>query len=605
MAVPVYATDLATLDLAEAVTNWAEPTAAGWTLGAAPGTADSENAIQGTNGIPKAFNATGVGGMLLNFGSSPTIPTDGVFMGWLFWASPANIDTEANGGMRMVAGSALNNFKAWTVAGSDSYLYGGWINVAVDPTTTADYTVTGTGTNQYFGWVVKTLSAITKGSPFVTDAFRYGRAEARISEGSTADGYATFSGFATTNDSSSNRWGLIQAVPGAYLWKGLMTLGYSTAVDFRDSNKSIIIDNTKKVGAAFNKIEIRQSTSRVDWTNILITSLSTVSRGRFEVVDNADVNFESCQFTGMDTFLLLSNTDILNSIFKNCNTITAPGSNLSGTSVLTPIVSTDTSGVVWNVNIDTDGNLDNMHFTKGANAHHAIELGLLCPLTITLRGIDFSGFNTSNGQNDSVLHIMRTALTVTINTIGCTGTVSYKSAGATVDIIADAITTLVNVKNSSGSNIQNARVLLKAATGGPLPFEETVTIINVATLATVTHTAHGLVTNDKVLILGASHDANNSVFSITRLTDDSYTYTMESSPGSSPTGTITSTYVALAGLTDASGNISSSKVLSSDQPVTGWIRKGTSSPYYKEGILGGSIDSVTGYTVNTILIEDE
>src|SRR3990167_225185 len=100
MAAPIYATDLATLDLAEANTNWAEPTATGWTLGAAPGAADSENAIQGTNAVPKAFNATGVGGLLLNFGSAPTIPTDGVFMGWVFFSSPANIDTEANGGMR-------------------------------------------------------------------------------------------------------------------------------------------------------------------------------------------------------------------------------------------------------------------------------------------------------------------------------------------------------------------------------------------------------------------------------------------------------------------------------------------------------------------------
>ena len=605
MAAPVYATDLATLHLAEVVTGWAEPTAAGWTLGAAPGAADSENFIQGTLAVPKAFNATGVGGMLLDFGSAPTIPTDGVFMGWMFFSSPANIDTEANGGIRMVAGSALNNFKAWTAGGSDSYLYGGWINVAVDPTISADYTVTGTGNNQFFGWVVKTLSAITKGTPFVTDAFRYGRAEARISEGSTADGYATFNGFATTNDNVTNRWGLIQSVNGSYLWKGLMTLGYSTAVDFRDSNKTIVIDNTKKVGANFNKIEIRQASSRVDWTNIIFTSLSTVSRGRLEVIDNADVNIESCQFNSMDTFILLSGSDVLNSAFRNCNTVTAPGSNLSGTSVLTPIVTADTSAVIWNVATDPDGKLDNMTFSKGTNAHHAIEFGTSSPTTMTIRGIDFTGFNASNAQNDSVLHIKRTTGTVTINTVGCSGTVSYKTAGATVVIVADPVTTLINVKNLAGTNIQSANVFLKAATGGPFPFNVTVTITNSGTTATVSHTSHAMATNDKVVISGASHIANNGIFSITKIDDNSYSYTMGSSPGSNPTGTIKSNYVAVSGLTDASGNISASRVFPSDQPVTGWVRKSSSAPYYKTSILGGSIDSVTGYTANAILLSDE
>ena len=610
MAVPVYNTDLATLDLAEANTNWAEPTATGWTLGAAPGAADSENAIQGTNGVPKAFNATGVGGMLANFGSAPTIPTDGVFMGWCFFASPANIDTETNGGLRLVAGSALNNFKAWKLLGSDSYLYGGWVNLAVDPTVTADYTETGTGNNQYFGWVVKTLSAITKGSPFVTDAFRYGRAEARISEGSTADGYATFSGYATTNDNSSNRWGLIQNVPGAYLWKGLMTLGYSTAVDFRDSNKSIIIDNTKKVGANFNKIEIRQATSRVDWTNILITSLSTVSRGRFEVIDNADVNFLSCQFTNMDTFVLLSGTDILNSIFRSCNTITAPGSKLNGTSVLTPIVAANTSSIVWNVNTDSDGLLDDMTFSKGTNAHHAIEFGTSSPLTMTLRGCDFTGFSASQDNNASIFHIKRTTGTVTINLVGCSSDVSfatsYRTDGAIVVIVQNPVTFTVTVKNlDTGAVIENARVMVPVTSGVNFPYQASVTIASTGTTATVTHTAHGLSTNDNILISGANEDDYNGAYTITKIDANSYSYTMIGDPASPATGTITATMVLINGLTNASGVKSDSRTYSANQPMSGWVRKATGSPLYRQAPVADTVNSSTGLSVTVFLQPDE
>lgn len=606
MAAPSYTTDLATLHLAETVTGWAEPTAAGWTLGAAPGTADSENFIQGTLAVPKAFNATGVGGMLLDFGSAPTIPTDGVFLGWIFWASPANIDTAANGGIRMVAGSALNNFKAWTLGGSDTYIYGGWLNLAVDPTVAADFTVTGTGSNQFFGWVVKNLSNITKGSPFVTDAFRYGRAEARINGGETAN-YATFAGYAAQNDAVSNRWGLIQAIPGGYLWKGLLTLGYSSAVDMRDSNTQILIDNTKKVGTNFNLIEIRQSSSRVDWTNIIFKALGTVSRGRLAVIDNADINIDSCQFVDMDTFVLLGATAILNSTFRNCNTITAPGSDLSGSSVLTSIVAADTSAVVWNVATDVDGLLDDMTFSKGTNAHHAIEMGTSSPTSFTLRGIAFSGFNAANAQNDSVIHIKRTSGSVTINAVGCTGTVSYKTAGATVTVVQDPVTTTVTVVDiTTGSPISGARVLVTASDNtGAMPFEETVTSISRSgSTATVAHTSHGLVDATKVKIKGANQQGYNGIYTITYIDANSYSYTVSGSPATPATGTIKATGVVIDGTTDGSGIISDTRTHASDQPIVGRVRKATSGTYYKTGSITGTIDNVTGFSTTVQMITD-
>lgn len=605
MAAPSYTTDLATLHLSEVVTGWAEPTATGWTLGAAPGTADSENFIQGTLAVPKAFNATGVGGMLLDFGSSPTIPTDGVFTGWVFFSSPANIDTAANGGIRFIAGSALNNFKAWILGGSDTYLYGGWINCAVDPTIAADYTETGTGTNRYFGWVVKTLSSITKGSPFVTDAFRYGRAEARINGGETAN-YATFAGYAAQNDNVSNRWGLIQAIPGGYLWKGLMTLGYTSAIDMRDSDTTILIDNTKKVGANFNLIEIRQSSSRVDWTNIIFKALGTVSRGRFAVIDNADVNIQLCQFVDMDTFVLLGATAILNSTFKNCNTITAPGSNLTGSSVLTPIVAADTSAVVWNVATDPDGLLDNMTFTKGTNAHHSIELGTSSPTTVTLRGITFTGFNASNSQNDSVIHVKRTTGTVTINAVGCAGTVSYKSAGATVVLVQDPVTTTVTVVDiNTGSPVESARIIVTASDNtGPMPFDETVTITSTGTTATVAHTAHGLIDGKQVQIKGANEQAYNGIFTVTVTGANEYTYTMGSDPVDTATGTIKATGVVIHGVTNASGIISDTRTHASSQPIVGRVRKATGGTIYKTGSIAGTISNSTGFSTTIQLIQD-
>lgn len=165
------------------------------------------------------------------------------------------------------------------------------------------------------------------------------------------------------------------------------------------------------------------------------------------------------------------------------------------------------------------------------------------------------------------------------------------------------VTVAVNVKTLAGANIQNARVLLKAASGGPFPSDATVTITNSGTTATVSHTAHAMAAGDKVVIKGASILANNGVFTITRIDDNSYSYTMGSAPGSNPTGTIKATFVVLSGLTDANGDISISRVFPSAQPVSGWVRYG-SSPYYKPAALGGAVSSTLGYSAAALMIDD-
>ena len=42
----------------------------------------------------------------------------------------------------------------------------------------------------------------------------------------------------------------------------------------------------------------------------------------------------------------------------------------------------------------------------------------------------------------------------------------------------------------------------------------------------------------------------------------------------------------------------------SDQPIRGVVRKSTSSPYYQQGIISGTITS-TGFTATILLVLDE
>jgi hypothetical protein len=128
-----------------------------------------------------------------------------------------------------------------------------------------------------------------------------------------------------------NRWGLLQDIGGSYLQQGLFLMGTATtAVDFRDANRTISIADTKRVTAAFNAFEVRNASSRVDWANCNFTALGTTSRGNLIVTDNATVNLTTCVFTGMGTFAFQSNSTILTSTFRRCDMVTTGGATFTG-----------------------------------------------------------------------------------------------------------------------------------------------------------------------------------------------------------------------------------------------------------------------------------
>lgn len=622
MAAPTYTTDLSTFNLCENSGTFGEFT--NMADGGSPDGTDIDDPIQGTY-LTSAQCSLKVGelqSIYADYGSGVTIPTDGALLVWNKFDAGGLLASYTNGGVRFVVGASAVNWDAWKAGGVDRIPNpaGGWYNYALNPTArTYDYrNGTGTGTTYRFVGMAISLTAAgpTKGQPYKIDAIRYGRGSIIFEYGSSGDGYATFAAAATKNDANDgtagyNRWGLFQAYGGGYLWKGRMQLGTSTnALEMTDSNAFILIDSVVNCTANFNTIEVNNASTIIDWTNVIFKALGTTSPGRLVMNANADMNLEACQFFDMGVFGFGgSGSEFLNSTFQGCKLITVNGGKLNGSKVLGSTVAADTSAVDWDVNVDPDGYLDNLIISQGVNSHHAIEFGSTCPASMTIRGLDVgSDFAATNGQTNSTFHITdsNTGNNYTISCVGCSGNMTYKTAGAGVSIVSDPVTVKATATTASGVPIENARVLLRASDGtGPFPYNDVVTIVNSGTTATVSHTAHGMTTNDKVLISGGSLAANKGVFQITYISDNSYSYTMSSTPGSSPTGTITSTFVALNGLTDINGEISTSRVYSTDQPVTGWARKSSGTPYYKTGPLGGAVDSADGYNNTAVLTADE
>ena len=293
--------------------------------------------------------------------------------------------------------------------------------------------------------------------------------------------------------------------------------------------------------------------------------------------------------------------------------------SLAGSSILESAVAAD-EGAVYD-NRTTSGatsitELDNCTFSIGAAAHHAIRFGTNVAHDLTLTGIEFTGFSSTGDANNSTLRFDATSGSINVNLIDCTvdgnpattGNVGVDdAAGITVTLVVNPVTTKITCVDQSGTAIQGARVLVETSDSGGasgFPYRDSVSITQSAGTATVTHTAHGLATNDYVVIRGAQPDGYNKQAQITVTGANSYTYSVDSGLSSPATGSPVSSYAAISGTTDVNGEIQSSKTWPAAQGCSGWARKSTSSPYYKQGLITIS-DASGGSDITVQMISDE
>lgn len=453
MAAASYTTDLTTINILD---SDATPAAVGEPTGSTAGTTiaiETDHYVVSTACISKIFNATGVGGLGFLNGTTVTVPTDGAVYMWTNFLAPNAISTKALGGMQLLVGNTLANYKRFYVYGDDTIPYGGWQVNAINPANTASATQgTPSGVWQYFGMAANVEVAVARGYPLAWDAVRAGRGSIIITGGDLANGYGTFLQAAIVNDTNTspnfNRWGIFSATTGGYTLQGRLQLGSAaTAVDFRDTSRNISIKNTEFVTAAFNQIEILNATSRVDWTDINIVALGTISKGRLIVTDNADVNISNCSFADMDTFAFLSNSSILNSTFTRCGTITQ-GSAVFNGCTFDQSSATTAMTVSAPANI---GNISNCTFISDGTGYAITLTGTAA--NFTLNNVTFTGYaayqagGTSTGNEAIFINIASGNITISLT--GSGNTPSFRTAGATVTVSNDKTFTISNIVYNS------------------------------------------------------------------------------------------------------------------------------------------------------------
>jgi len=166
-------------------------------------------------------------------------------------------------------------------------------------------------------------------------------------------------------------------------------------------------------------------------------------------------------------------------------------------------------------------------------------------------------------------------------------------------------TVSIKCLDTSGNPIQDARVLAKADSGGDLPSEDSVNITSSGTIATVTHSSHGLYDGLRVIISGADQENYNGIFNITIVDGNTYTYNISSAAISPATGSINATTVIASGDTDSDGIVTGDDVrYTSDQPVTVLARKGSSSTFYKEARSNSTL-TIEGIELTLFMVKDE
>jgi hypothetical protein len=458
MAAPSYATDLTSI-LADMASS------TGWTLISSGGggansftVPETDDYIQGSNCISRNPWSSSIRGMVYN--SSQTF-TSGQCL-YIWWKADVaqSLAAEASGGVQILIGSGTGDLDCFYVAGSDTYLIGGWRVAVIDPTATPSTSIgTPSGTTSYFGvrWNVPS-SGPSKGYPFKIDAFRRGRGTVTITNGDSSTP-ATWARLTTETDSGTNRYGMTQATDTGATLAGVVSWGSaSTSCYSRDSGKAIVLLNTKGfVPTDHTQVLIQHASTDLEWDNISFLSLDTANRGLLSISNNAKAWLTNCSFSGLNTIDGGgSNTKFDGSTFRSCNAVTSIGGSYLGVNVLTPTVAADASAFVWNTTTDTDGKVDGSTFSIGTNAHHAIEFSQYAS-SYTLRDCVFTGFNASDGNNDSALYFPDTGSDQdwTVNLNGCTGDISYKKArsGDTVTLVFDTRTLTIEVRDTDGALI--------------------------------------------------------------------------------------------------------------------------------------------------------
>lgn len=616
MTVISYTSDLVTIDEGQDITPWSAIGGGGAGL-----TAEGDFAIQsdGSNlwSITKQVsNATK--GMVVDFATTITNSAGRHFFVWIYCATPGILASLSAGGMRITIGTTDGDYVEYYVEGNDTYAFGGQKNIAVRYQNTAPSPggiVGSPGADpQWFGGELST-TATSKSINLGIDVIRYGTGY-YLTGGTGADEAGSFTGLADDNDNILNQNGLFRTIPGGYEWKGKLVLGQTTgevptACEFTDtSGPSIVISDNNFAESDFTQLIIDHASTIVNIEGATFEALGTNDPGQLNINDSSStVSLPSCRWKNWGTTSLEAGTTVTNGQWIEASGITQNSAVLTSCTINSSSIPISGAAIISN-----DPALITKSSFTSSSVGHAVEMrpSGAGPFSINYSGNTHTSYAVGDGStgNEAILiHPLTNGATVTLNIVGGGDTPSIMEHGdytGTFTLVVAPVSFTVTTNDAAGNPIQNCRVLAEAANGsGPLPFEDSVSIVQTGGTATVTHSTHGLTSGQKVNIEGVTQTNYNGIKTISNVGGSSYDYTIDTGTSSPASGTPLSTAVVLDGLTDVSGEISDTRSYGSNQPLSGRIRKSTVSPLFKTAPITATVDKDSGASIVVQMISDE
>ena len=569
---------------------------------------------------------------LLDFDTAGTEEGQLLFM-WIGCTTLGILESIANYGLCIRLYSNTTVWSDWTIAGYDDVRNfrdqkGGFVCFALDPTLTPSRTNGGgcdIGAVDWIGVHIETTdSAKVENLMIDTIAVGFG---VQLT-GSDTDGWVDMADYCT--DYGTRAWGMIQYDDSKTV---IYSMAKITLGDTSQSANTSLTDLSRSI--KFIRSEYYNSSSAwvpmvpddylgLELEDAAATYITTLGdgiivgsdRGRsgtlFEGLLDVDCYFDLSGLTLAGSVVILYGTvvknmasscqltadsdhDCFSVTFDNCEQVTNNGGISIRNCIFQNHAGTD-AALLWESGIDMRycfflANTDGVNDPAGIE-HTVSE-------SVNYYGIVMSG-------NDYAIYLSAASGDLTVNADSdCSGLTPNREGGSGSVIVLSSVTVTVHAKTPAGGDLVGCVILLEASSGDDLPSYESVNITSSGTLATVAHTGHGMITGEYIIIRGVENDQYyNGIFQITVNTVDEYEYTIGVTPSASPaTGTsITATARIMQENTVALGIAEEPHRYTNDQVVQGWARF-HSSPFYKDLILGGTIDG-EGVTITAQMVSD-
>ena len=595
----------------------ASDSSTGWSNWGATGpspAAEAQLGYQNSLAVNKKVNSNSLGGLQFATGTGADLTSASNPLWFVKVIVADSFDLNTTEGVRVAIGNSNSNYYHYNVSGSTSNNssygqyppQGGYLITAINPNIVAwrGGTVgTVTLTNiLWYGAQAAFINGLAKAENVALDAIDIGTGLTVVDGVGAAGDFLDFITY--DQDTIVNRYGVVTGSGSQVTAHCLLTIGaVGTATEFFDDSSIVIFpDGYHSEGLVGVSCDIQNAGSDIVIGTLMIgqgtiqANPTDDTRPDFSVVGTSGTfefygtlrNFNNVTFTSV--------CDVHDAIIR-CFDL-----NQNSAHIYNSILRTNSTANVATINDPTFGLTSGLHDLEFEQygTGHAIEI--TTPGTYTLNSIFFGGYGAIASGDAAIYN--NSGGSVTINVSGG-NTPTYRNGAGASTIVQNSVSVSIDTVETDGSIEDGVKVLLFVNEAGGYPYQESISISSTGTVATVTHTGHGLSDNNYVMIRGADVFGQvNGIHQITVTDANTYTYTLASATGGgAESGTITSTFVVLYG-TSAGGNVSGSIPYISPQAVSGRARKSTGGPYFKSSPIVGTLTS-TGFTSTVTMVRDE